>query len=155
MSTSSYVPIPMRGYVLIVGLSMIALIVALTCVAYYFDVELPSSSGTSVTLVTTMIGLIMFARKVDRPMERVERLWFAAGVTLVNAVVPLLFVIFSLWLAGLPLNLQSFDLLYGGGKGYLIEPGLAWLMVFIFALIFAQSYFFGWLITRKLPRKSR
>ena len=155
MSDGRYPTVSMTRYVLAVLAAMIAIILIVLGLIYAFDITPPTSSGQITTLVSTMIGVMWFSRRVNRPMMNEERLWFATGVTAVNAVVPLLYVIISLLIVGLPISIESVDLFFGDGKGFLLETALAWLMTFILALTFAQAYFFSWLLTRKLPRAAK
>ena len=152
MSTSEYVPVPVGRYVLTVFAAMVAIILLTLTAIYAFDFTPPNSTGLVTTLVSTIIGVSLFARRIDRPMMNQERLRFAGGVTIINAVVPALFIMISLLIAGLPLSLEGVDLAFGGGQGILQEPSLAGLMLFVLALTFVQAYFFAWLLTRKLPR---
>jgi hypothetical protein len=120
--------------------------------AYGFNFELPDNSGSLTTLISTMAGAIWFRRKTNRPMLTSERLLYATGLTLLNAVIPIVMVVAALAWFGTPMSLAGFDLLFGGGEGYLLEPAFAGLMFFILVLVFFQAFFFGWLLTRN-PRK--
>src|SRR5262245_52491655 len=104
---------PVMRYVLAVLAAMIAIILAILPLVYVFDFTPPSSSGQFTTLVSTVVGVSWFARRLNRPMVNSERLWFASGVTLVNAVVPGLYAAIALLIVGLPLNLESIDLVFG------------------------------------------
>jgi hypothetical protein len=82
-------------------------------------------------------------------MSKLERLQFAMGVTIVNAVLPIAFMGVLLMIAGLPVSPHSYDLALAGGHGDLFQPFVAWLFLFILALVFIQAYFGGWLWTRQ------
>jgi hypothetical protein len=55
-------------------------------------------------------------------------------------------------IAGLPINADSFDLVITGGHGYLFQPFVAWLALFILGLVFLQAYFVAWFLTRERAR---
>jgi hypothetical protein len=140
-------------YVVLVAASMMTILMASLALYQLAEVDLGSNAGTLTTLASTIVGLGWFSYKIDRPMFVRERLWFASGVMLVNAILPATFVTIAVIVTGLPLNLQSVDDLFLGGNGHLFEAGILFVMTFTLLITFAQAYFFAWILTRKLPRK--
>jgi hypothetical protein len=134
---------------------MIALGSAWAAAVIAFDFDPPNSSGGATTVISILAGTSWFRRNMDRPMSQRERLSFATGVTLLNAAVPIAFVAALVSWFGLPLSVASFDLVLEGGKGTLLEPAFAWLMLFILGAVFAGAYFAAGRRPRKPTRADK
>ena len=140
--------------VLIVAGVFLALETAVAAAVHYLGIALPNSFGAVVTVLSTMAGARWFRSKLNRPMSNRERLGFAIGVTLVNALIPVGFIAVLLVFAGLPVNPESYDLVLAGGRGDLFQPFVAWIVVFILSLVFLQAYFVGWFSGRRRMKQS-
>jgi hypothetical protein len=138
--------------VLIVAGIFLGTEIAVAAVSYLSGITLPSSVGVVVTVVSTMAGVRWFRHKYERPMSNPERLGFATGVTVVNCIIPVGLLSVLMAIAGLPINADSFDLVITGGHGYLFQPFVAWLALFILGLVFLQAYFVAWFLTRERAR---
>jgi hypothetical protein len=145
---------PVLKSVLIVAAVGVGIIAAWLAAIYAFNVTPSKSSGSATTLFSTIAGASWFRWRANRPMLHRERLGFAAGVTFVNAGIPFIYVVAALLWFGLPLTLASYDLAFGDGKGFLIEPAVFWLMLFVLGLVFVEAYFFGWLLSRNRQKKA-
>lgn len=143
---------PLMKSVLIVAATMIAVYASTWIAVFVFDHTPPESAGTITGLISTLAGVGWFAWKVNRRMLHSERLRFAFGVVVVNVVVSISYFAALLLWAGLPVSPAGADIAFGDGKGYLLEADFAWFLVFGLALVFAQAYFFAWLLTRKLTK---
>ena len=152
MQESSEVDHAIVKSVLIVAIVFLSVEMAVAAASYVFGLVLPGALGAVVTVVSTLAGARWFTRKHDRSMSNVERLGFATGVTLVNSIIPVGFVAVLLMIAGLPVSADSFDLVIAGGHGYLFQPFVAWLAIFILTLVFLQAYFVAWFSTRQRAR---
>src|SRR5437016_606008 len=137
MDLSILIRRPVVTSVVIVAVTMIALGSGWAAAVLAFDINPPNSAGAVTTVVSIMAGTSWFRRNMDRPMSQRERLSFATGVTLLNAAVPIAFLAALVSWFGLPLSVASFDLVLEGGKGTLLEPAFAWLMLFILGAVFA------------------
>lgn len=140
--------------VLIVAGVFLALETGVAAAVHYLGLVLPNSFGVVVTVLSTMTGAGWFGRKLNRSMSKRERFGFAVGVTLVNALVPVGFLVVLMMFAGLPVNADSFDLVLAGGRGDLFQPFVVWLVIFILSLVFLQAYLIGWFSTRQRTKKS-
>jgi hypothetical protein len=153
MTQTSYVAVPVTRYVLAVAAVMVVILVFTLGIIYLFDPEIPSGAGTIKTMVAIIAGVSWFSQKVNRPMMVGERLRFAAGVALVNVVIPAGYFLVALLLVGLPLSIEGVDQIFGG-SGFLTGGILTFFAAFAAVVSFAQAYFFAWMLTRKLPKNA-
>lgn len=141
MNVSILVRRPVLTSVVIVAAIMITLGSGWAAAVLAFDIDPPNSAGAVTTVVSILAGTSWLRRNLKRPMSRPERLGFATGVTLLNAAIPIVILTGLVVWFGLPFNVAGFDWVLEGGKGTLLEPAFAWLMLVVLAVVFGGAYF--------------
>lgn len=152
MTESHVSDIPMTPYILIVAASKILVGGSAFLLSQFLGWNIgPANSG--IAIATIFVGAGWFAHRANRPMTKRERLRFAAGVTLVDAILSIAIVLMLAWLAGLPLTSEQIALAFSHGTSHTIDWGLYAVLFIGSAIVFAAAYYIGWATTRKLPKK--
>lgn len=151
MKPNVFVRRPVVTSISIVAATMVAIGTACAAAVLEFGFDPPNSFGGITTVVSILVGAGWFRSTMHRAMSKRERLGFATGVALLNAIVPLASIAALLLWTGLPLSIASFDQVLEGGKGTLLQSTFAWLMLFVIGVVFVGAYF----AAGRVPRKQR
>jgi hypothetical protein len=140
----------MAPYVLLVGATKIAFVVVAYLLVDIAGVSLPSGGG-GITLITLLPAIWWFRHRVNRPMTKAERFWFASGSALVDLALSVGVILCVIAMSGRRFNSASVDLAVGA-HDTLYDWGIYAVVAITELLTFAAAYFLGWSMTRKLPR---
>ena len=102
-------------------------------------------------MITLVPALWWFRHRVNRPMTKAERFWFASGSALVDLALSVAAILCVIAMSGRRFNAASVDLTLGLHDA-LYDWGLYAVLAISELLTFASAYFLGWSMTRKLPR---
>lgn len=154
MEDHDFEPTSMLRYVAAFFAMKLAAAGALLLYALNFDGDPPISS-TVITIIAVALPIGWFAKAENRPMLGSERLWFAIGNTVAELVFTFAWGVTMFWLTDSSFSWEGVSQILGGGGdpeaakfGLMIGLTVGLLPVPIF------SAFFGWLMTKSLPKRS-
>ena len=153
MEHEAFDPVPMLKFVS--AFFAVKLVAAGAILLYALNIESePPISSTVITMIAVWVPILWFAKVINRPMFGSERLWFAVGNTVAELVFTIAWGLSMFWLTGASFSWEGLSQVLGvGGNpeaakvGLVVAMTLGWIPVPIF------SAFFGWLMTKNLPKE--
>ena len=153
MSIEPDKPVSMLRYVAIYFLVKLAAAGILIVYTHNFDDDPPISS-TVIVIVALALAIGWFAKAVNRPMIGSERLWFAIGNTSVDLVLTLAWGLAMFWQTEASFSWEGLSqVLGGGGDPVAAKVGLLIGITVGLLPVPILSVFFGWLLTKNLPKE--
>ena len=146
----------MWPYVLVGAIAKLAIAAA----GYWYTVATgnePPLNSTVGTVIQLLPGLAWYAKKINRPMQRSELIWFSIGTVFVDSILSVILLFGFILIHGRNISVQNIDFALGGNGSTLISGNyfpIVFLMLFTTLLTFSFSMFIAWIATRKLPRRT-
>lgn len=115
----------------------------------------PPDISTAITILAVSAPIFWFAKLVNRPMLGFEKMSFAIGNAGAELVLTIAWALVMFWLNNISIGWAGLDQILGGnGDPETAKVALVGGLTFGLLQVAFFSAFFGWLMTKNLPKEA-